>query len=415
MPEPVALRRDLSAIIGDGMAFSVMVGVGERTFQQFALALGHGEVASGLAATLPVAIAAVAQLASPILVERAGSERRWVITASTIQAFSFLPLILAAWQGTMPLAALFACMAIYHFGGLGPAPAWTSWMEVLVPPRLREHFFARRSAYCHGATLVAIVGAGAYLAAAGNVGRLLPAFGVIFAVAAAARLVSVGFLMTQGDSGPLVDGHRRIGAFEVIGRLWRPSALRALFAWLPFLAAVHIAQAFFVPWARERRGLDDDLVLWLTAAEFLGRLAALPLLGALARHRGAKTVLRLGCIALTPIAALWAVAPEYGWLIAVQIVAGAAWAAVELGSFLLFFETTHRSERASVMSVFYLANFTAPLAGSLIGGAILAAAGRDDRAFFFVFAVSTVARLATLRLLRKRPPHAPAGSVAAPS
>ena len=47
-------RSNLRAITRDGVAFSVMVGTGERYLQAFAVALGHGDLASGLVATLPM-------------------------------------------------------------------------------------------------------------------------------------------------------------------------------------------------------------------------------------------------------------------------------------------------------------------------------------------------------------------------
>lgn len=46
-----AIRRDLHAINADGVAQSVMVGLGERWLPAFALALGMGEMISGLLAS----------------------------------------------------------------------------------------------------------------------------------------------------------------------------------------------------------------------------------------------------------------------------------------------------------------------------------------------------------------------------
>ncbi|HQU47337.1 MAG TPA: hypothetical protein PK867_31330 [Pirellulales bacterium] len=42
-----ASRHDLRAMLGDGAAFSVMVGIGETYLPAFALAAGLGEVAAG--------------------------------------------------------------------------------------------------------------------------------------------------------------------------------------------------------------------------------------------------------------------------------------------------------------------------------------------------------------------------------
>ena len=59
------LRRDLRAIVGDGVAFSVMVGAGESYIPAFALAAGLGEITAGLVATLPMLVGAAFQLVTP--------------------------------------------------------------------------------------------------------------------------------------------------------------------------------------------------------------------------------------------------------------------------------------------------------------------------------------------------------------
>ena len=54
VPERARLRRDLLAISADGVAFSVMVGVGETYLVPFALALGIAAGQASLLATLPI-------------------------------------------------------------------------------------------------------------------------------------------------------------------------------------------------------------------------------------------------------------------------------------------------------------------------------------------------------------------------
>lgn len=70
-----------------------MVGCGETYLPAFALALGLGPLAAGLIASLPVLIGAVVQLITPFGVGWLGSNRRWVIGCTTLQAISFLPLV----------------------------------------------------------------------------------------------------------------------------------------------------------------------------------------------------------------------------------------------------------------------------------------------------------------------------------
>src|SRR5262245_13162494 len=63
-----ALRKNLRNSVSDGASFSVMVGIGETYFPAFVLALGMGEIASGLIASIPLLMGAVLQMISPAAV-----------------------------------------------------------------------------------------------------------------------------------------------------------------------------------------------------------------------------------------------------------------------------------------------------------------------------------------------------------
>ena len=102
---PAELRHNLRAILGDGVAFSVMVGIGESYLPAFVLAMGLGQVAAGLITTIPLLVGSLLQLVSPWAVARLRSHRRWVVLCATCQAASFLPLALGGIWGSMPLFA----------------------------------------------------------------------------------------------------------------------------------------------------------------------------------------------------------------------------------------------------------------------------------------------------------------------
>ena len=106
-------RRDLRAITSDGIAQSVMVGLGETWLPAFALALGMGEMVSGLMATVPMLAGSVLQLISPSGVRWCGSLRRWVVLCAVVQAVSFVPLVIAASVGSISVVGLFVVETIY--------------------------------------------------------------------------------------------------------------------------------------------------------------------------------------------------------------------------------------------------------------------------------------------------------------
>src|SRR4029453_11863348 len=125
------LRRNLRRIYSDAIAFSVMVGAGETYLAAFVLALGMGELATGLVASIPMLAGAFLQLISPAAVRKLGSHRRWVVLCAIAQASSFIPLTAAALYGRIHVAAVFAIAALYWGAGMATGPAWSTWAGTL--------------------------------------------------------------------------------------------------------------------------------------------------------------------------------------------------------------------------------------------------------------------------------------------
>lgn len=119
---------------------------------------------------------------------------------------------------------------------------------------------------------------------------------------------------------------------------------------------------------------------------------------------------------MIPAAAGWLVSGDFWWLLGVQLLSGAAWAAHELALFLLYIETIHEDERASVLAKFNLINALATAGGSALGAALLSGLGEDKGAYAAVFLLSATARLLVLPLLnRVRGPSSVAYTTSAPS
>lgn len=84
-----SLRRDITCSTSDGTAYYVMLGLGESFLPAFVLALGLGQVFSGLIATLPMLAGALLQLVTPLGVRSMGSYRSWIVLSASIQTLTF--------------------------------------------------------------------------------------------------------------------------------------------------------------------------------------------------------------------------------------------------------------------------------------------------------------------------------------
>lgn len=399
-PDDARVRRDLRAIRRDGMAFALMVGIGETYLPAFVLAIGGGEVEAGLVATLPLLVGALIQLVSPRAVERLGSQKRWVVLCARLQAASFLPLALLCFVEAAPVAGVFVLASAYWAAGMGTTAAWNTWVETLVPRPERERFFARRARVGQMALLASVLAGGALLEAGMSQSRPLGAFAVLFALAAAFRLASARYLASQSEPVALPAQLQHVGFAGFLRGLRQGAGSRLLSYTLTTQLVVHVAAPFFTPYMLEQLSLSYAAFTAITAAAFLGRILALPLLGRLAHRVGAQRVLWLGAFGVVPLPVLWLVSGSVPYLVTLQLLAGMAWGAFELATLLAIFDQIEPRVRISVLTYYNLATAGAVVAGSLLGTVLFREAGPGAAAYVAVFVASTLGRLVPLLILR---------------
>jgi MFS family permease len=397
------LRKNLRNCVSEGAAFSVMVGVGETYFPAFVLALGIGEIAAGLVASIPILAGAILQLVSPAGVAWLGSNRRWVITCVSLQAASFLPLVTAAVWGNMPAIGVFAAVSLYWGAGLGAGPAWNTWMETVVPFRVRAPFFAMRTRLGQAGTLLGFLAGGAALQYGKHSGQVLAAFAAIFAAAGLCRSFSARFLCRQTEPHAVKGRQQNVTMAELVGRIKAGSSERLLLYFLAVQVAVQISGPYFSPFMLGQLKISYLDYVGLLATSFIAKIVMLPAFGNFANRFGVRRLLWIGGIGIMPCSGMWLYAQGYWQLVAIQFFAGAVWAAYELAMFLMFFEAAPRDERTSILTIFNLANAVALVIGALIGGSILKVLGGSHEAYLVLFAVSSFARAGTLVFLKLAP------------
>ena len=400
-----------------------MVGCGEIYFPAFALALGLGPVAAGLMASLPVLIAAVVQLVTPLAVARLGSNRNLVIGCTTVQSLSFVPLIVWALRGDATFFELIVAASVYWSAGMAGSPAWNSWMGALIPSQVRAVYFAQRNRLGQLATLAGFVAAGLALQVADRSGLSLQAFAALFAVAGVSRGVSTLCLIAcrevphrdrEGEGEPTAaPAARKPG--QPLNHLRRTlaaiavSPAGALLAYLWSLAfAAQFSAPYFTPYMLDDRGFSYLSYMLVIGVGLFSKAAAMPAFGRLVTRIGSVRLLQIGGMAIIPLSALWLVSADVGFLVGVQVVAGIAWASYELAAALLFLDAVQHRQRTGVVTIHNLGLSIATLGGAAAGGAVLKWLGENQTAYLTIFVVSSLLRILTLPLLR-RVRHAAAG------
>lgn len=423
-----SLRSNLRSSTGDGAAFGVMVGVGETYFPAFALAIGLGEVAAGLISSLPMLAGGLLQLISLRAVDWLGSEKRWVVACAAIQGLAFIPLAIAGIAGSISLSTMLVVASIYWAAGLASGPAWNTWMQSIVPSRLRAKYFAGRTRASQFSTLVAFIGGGMLLQWSRGADLELLAFAGLFATAWLFRMISVACLVhqetmhtmplfTQPDfSQPkfcppesLADEkklQKDLSLATTIPTKHISSGGWKLLAFLVVMQGmVQISGPFFAPFLLEQLSYSYTQFVALLGVAFLSKGVALSVWASLAKKRGAGWLLWCGGLGIVPIAVLWCVSQNFVWLLFAQVISGTVWAAYELGFFLLFFETLPLNKRTRMLTIYNFANTFAWCVGAAVGAIVLATMGARHETYMVLFALSSLGRLLAVGLLlRALPP-----------
>lgn len=413
------LKNNLRCSVGDGGCWGAMVGFGEHYIPAFALAAGLGEVTAGWIASLPILAGGILQTLSLRAITWVGSYQRWIALSCTLQALAFFPLVIAAWTGYISTPLLFFLASIYWGGGLAAGPAWNTWMGHIVPSSLRSTFFARRSRTNQLCTLCGFLAGGLILHTARTNDMLLIGFGILFLLAGCFRLISVLLLLKHrgqhADEMSMlnISSHTRTTATNLRPvtasdtnepfRCKQEVSLSRGYRLVLFLAIVQgmvqMSGPYFTPFMLKQLSFSYGAFVSVLSISFIAKAISMPIWGYLARKRGARWLLWTGAISIVPLAAMWNVSNSFAWLLFVQAASGTAWAAYELGFFLMFFDTLPTSQRTRVLTHYNLANTSAWFCGSLLGGWYLSNMGATPAAYHTLFFISTLGRLCALGLL----------------
>jgi MFS family permease len=393
------LRRDLRAIFVEGVAFSVMVGIGESYLPAFVLALGMGEVASGLVATLPLLAGGILQIVSPYGVRLLGSHRRWAVVSAATQATIFVPLVMGAWRGSMPGFFVFTLATIYWASGMAIGPAWNVWVEKLIPPAIRPRYFARRTGAAHLGVLAGLLAGGMILDRAAHEAYALIGFAVLFAVAGTSRYVSASLLASQSRTDLVPLDEHPLATLKLLRRFPSGGGGALLMYMLALTATVTIASPFFTAYMLSELGLSYGAYMALIGCSLAAKSISLPLLGRVAPRLGMPFLLRVAWVGIAAIPALWLVSSSYPYLVGLQLFAGSVWAAHEYITFLLLFELIEGQKRLKILTAYNLGNAVATAGGSLLGGLLFTSFGGGVSGYRMIFTVSCLLRTACLVLL----------------
>lgn len=386
-PVSRSVDRALRISIVDGVLFALMLGVSESYFGACAVALGHGDTALALLATLPLFAGSLAQAFTSPLVLCLGSRKRLVAAGALIQALSHLGLLAIALFALPSFWLLLGLIVVYYISGMIIQPAWGAWMGELTERRDRERFFALRSTLMSVSTLSAFLWAGYQLRDGAAQHDLSRTYAWLFGVGFVARLGSSLLLHRQPDPVPL----RRDNLLRVMARTRsavRGEGFRTAILLGVWMLGAHVSIPFYAPYMLKTLSLGYDGFALVCAVQLMSKAAAFPFMRWLSQRLGLQRLLAWSMGGAALVAFLWGMAPSVTGLFFAQMLSGVAWAAYEFASFQVLLTRARPKQRVEFLAM--AASFAGlmQLSGALLGSFLLARVGMHYRDVFMVSALA---------------------------
>src|SRR6478752_3251591 len=213
--------------------------------------------------------------------------------------------VAAAFTGRMAAALVFLAAMFYWAASQASGPAWNTWIEEIVPRRLRARFFAFRARVSQACTLAGFAFGGLALQAGKNTGWLLAAFVGIFMVGSSCRFMLAWFLSRQSEPSRGRYQPRAVPIREVFFRAKGQAGIPLVLYLFAMQAAVQISGPYFAPYMLGQQNMSYVSYMVLVGIGYLGKVIALPWWGRVAQQAGARRLLWIGGTSIVPVAALW--------------------------------------------------------------------------------------------------------------
>ncbi|MFH1709034.1 MAG: MFS transporter [Planctomycetota bacterium] len=363
------VARSLELSTWDGMAWAVYWGLAENFLAPLVLALG---ASPAQVAWIAAAYAWAIGLANPlgaVLIEH--FRRRKIMAMCTVcgHAAATALVFLVAWRTGSPSLAIliFAAGAFCTFLG---NPGWTSWQNDLIPPAIRGAYWGMRNRIIGMVQLGGMVVAGVSLHYAKTAGREMLAFGVLFGVAALARLSCVWFVAGQYEPpmAPPTAAGREFRFLTFVGKLFTTNFGRfALFVIL-ITFSVNVMNPLVAVYLLQSLEFGYIQFTAIVMAPFITSIIFMTYWGALGDRYGNHRLIIVTALGIPVIILGWILLKNFYLLVLLQVFAGFVWAGFNLATFNFIFDVVRRENVHKIMAYYQTLNNLCTIAGALAGG-----------------------------------------------
>ena len=384
--------------IKEGAFANIAGGFGSSYITPFALALQATNVQIGFLTSFSNLISPLGQLLGSRLME-SYSRKKLVVWFVFLQALMWLPIAALGYlfykgifQEYLPIALIALFGILVAFGGIAH-PSWFSWMGDIVDEKKRGKYFGKRNGIGGFFSLISALLAAFLLDLFKTGGFVLIGFGILFAVAFTARMIS-SFLFTKQFSpkfklkkGYYFSFWNFIKTFDNFGKF---AFYRAFFYF-----AIMIAGPFYAVYMLEELNFSYITFTIVTMSVMVFYLIFLPFVG--------KFSDRFGNVKLFYLEAFLAVLYPISWMFfkhplalifVPQLIGGIMTAAGVIGANNFVYDSVSRQHIPICSAYKNLLLGKGIFLGAILGGFLTKVAPSSfSSVFFFVFFVSAIARV----------------------
>jgi MFS family permease len=345
-----------------------MVGLTQNYITPYALQMSASTTQIGFLAGIPSLAQVLTQIMSPLLVERLGSRKRFILLGAFLHTAMWLPILLIPYifHGSQMIWWLIAFITLCTaFDAMGNAP-WNSMMADLVPEQVRGRYFSSRSRIASFITLILSLVGGGVLQLFTKNGYL--GFTIILSGALISRFFSAYYLSQMDEPPALTPKTKQASILQLSRSLVSTNIGKfILFNALLSLTANFASPFFSVYMLRDLR-FNYLTYFIVTAIPILTTLLFIPFWGRRIDKSGNITVLKVTTLFVPVLPILWLVSSNVYYLCGVQALAGISWAGCNLAINLFLYSATPAENRTRFIALNNVLMFAGVSIGSLLGG-----------------------------------------------
>jgi len=374
------VQKALKTSIKEGVAYSIMEGMGLRYITPYALLLGASNKIIGFLTSIPQIASAIIQLFSLRILGGKVSRKKLSFWGALLQAIFWLPIISLEFfyfvlnkRGPMIPIALIGFYTILVAAGSIFAPAWSSWMKDLVDEKTRGSYFGKRNRIVGFASLSSMVVAG-YLLDVFKKINAYSGFLLIFSIAMISRFISA-FLLKQQHEPPFKSHKSYYFTLWEFIRIMPQSNFGRFTAFVNlFTFSVSIASPFFAVYMLKYLKLSYLQFTLVNFASSIASLLSMPLWGKLGDRYGNLKIVKTTSSLIPLVPAMWALTTfvksnfVFFILLLIELYSGFLWAGYNLSSSNFVYDAVTRQKLPICVTYYNILNAVMTFIGATIGG-----------------------------------------------